>query len=398
VLAVAVSLGCRTSASPEPTEQRAAALAASAAPATTASGAGGTATGSAATTVSGTATSPTAPRMLSYEQRCMGTRCTVQAYHHDAELFERAVRAAMAEIERLDQLLSTWVPSSEVSRINAAAGKGEWIAISSETLSVLEKSLWIAKESQGAFDVTVGAFKGLWKFDEDNDGSLPARADVLARLKLVDYRGLLLDSPAQPSTRLPVESAAQPRARLRRAGQSLTLGGIAKGLVVDRAVAALRAAGLKDFLMQAGGDLYAAGRHGDREWKVGIQDPRATHGEERSTDSSFALLALTDCAFNTSGDYERFILRDGKRYHHILDPRSGYPVSHTRSVTVLAPTSFLADTLDTAVFALGAEQGLKLIARVPGAEAVIVDGQNKVHVSPGLSGRLRLLRSPSDGI
>ncbi|MEY2930390.1 MAG: hypothetical protein RL033_1139 [Pseudomonadota bacterium] len=330
--------------------------------------------------------------MLSYEHRCMGTRCTIQAYHHDPELFERAVQAAMAEIERLDQLMSTWVPSSDVSRLNAAAGNGEWIPVSSETFSVLEKSLWIAKQSHGAFDITVGAFKGLWKFDEDNDGSLPARGDVLARLKLVDYRDLLLEP-----TKSSVASAPQARARLRRAGQSVTLGGIAKGLVVDRAVAALRAAGLKSFLMQAGGDLYAAGRHGDREWKVGIQDPRASHGEERSTDSSFALLALEDSAFNTSGDYERFILKDGKRYHHILDPRTGYPVSHTRSVTVLAPTSFLADTLDTAVFVLGAEQGMKLIASVPGTEAVIVDAQNKVHVSPGLSGRLRLLRQPSEG-
>ncbi|MEY4550260.1 MAG: hypothetical protein RL685_6455 [Pseudomonadota bacterium] len=330
--------------------------------------------------------------MLSYEHRCMGTRCTIQAYHHDAELFERAVRAAMAEIDRLDQLMSTWVPSSEVSRLNAAAGNGGWIPVSSETFAVLEKSHWIAKQSHGAFDITVGAFKGLWKFDEDNDGSLPARGDVLARLKLVDYRDLLLEP-----TKSPAASATQARARLRRAGQSVTLGGIAKGLVVDRAVAALRAAGLKSFLMQAGGDLYAAGRHGEREWKVGIQDPRASHGEERSTDSSFALLALEDSAFNTSGDYERFILKDGKRYHHILDPRTGYPVSHTRSVTVLAPTSFLADTLDTAVFVLGAEQGMKLIASVPGAEAVIVDAQNKVHISPGLSGRLRLLRQPSEG-
>jgi thiamine biosynthesis lipoprotein len=277
------------------------------------------------------------------------------------------------------------VPSSDVSRINAAAGNGEWITVSSETLQVLEKSLWIARESQGAFDITVGAFKGLWKFDEDNDGSLPARADVLERRKLVDYRDLALD-PARSS------------ARLRRAGQSLTLGGIAKGLVVDRAVAALRAAGLRDFLMQSGGDLFAAGRHGEREWKVGIQDPRAPHGEARSADSSFALLSLSDSAFNTSGDYERYILKNGKRYHHILDPRTGYPVAHTRSVTVLAPTSFLADTLDTAVFVLGVEQGLKLIAKVPGAEAVIVDAQNRVHVSPGLSARLRLLRPPSDGL
>jgi len=314
----------------------------------------------------------------------MGTRCTFQAYHDDQELFDRAVKNAMTEIERLDALLSTWVPTSDVSRINAAAGNGEWISVASETFAVLEKSLWIAKESHGAFDITVGAFKGLWKFDEDNDGSLPRRADVLERLKLVDYRGLLLD-------------AAQSRARLARAGQSITLGGIAKGLVVDHAVAQLRAAGLNDFVMQAGGDLYAAGKHGDREWKVGIQDPRAGTHDERSVDTSFALLSLRDSAFNTSGDYERFILKDGKRYHHILDPRTGYPVTHTRSVTVLASTSFLADTLDTAVFVLGAAKGMKLIESLTGVEAVIVDARNQVHVSKGLSGRLRLIRQPSDG-
>jgi FAD:protein FMN transferase len=324
------------------------------------------------------------PRILNFQRTCMGTRCTIQAYHHDQALFDRAVQSAMAEIDRLDALMSTWVPSSDVSRINAAAGTGEWISVSRETFEVLEKSLWIAQQSGGAFDVTVGAFKGLWKFDEDNDGSLPKRADVLKRLSLVDYRGLLLD-------------AAHSRARLARAGQSLTLGGIAKGLVVDHAVAQLRAAGLVDFLMQAGGDLYAGGKRGDRDWKVGIQDPRASIREERSADTSFALLSLSDSAFNTSGDYERFILQQGKRYHHILDPRTGYPVTHTRSVSVLAPSSFLADTLDTAVFVMGAEKGLKLIESLPGVEAVIVDSHNKVHVSHGLEGRLELLRPPSDG-
>jgi thiamine biosynthesis lipoprotein len=323
--------------------------------------------------------------MLSYERVCMGTRCTIQAFHRDQAQFDRAVQAAMAEIDRLDALMSTWIASSDVSRINAAAGNGEWISVSPETLQVLDKSLWIAKESGGAFDITVGAFKGLWKFDEDNDGSLPQRADVLARLKLVDYRGLLLD-------------AARSRARLARAGQSITLGGIAKGLIVDHAVAQLRAAGLTDFVMQAGGDLFAAGKHGDREWKVGIQDPRAGTHDGRSVDTSFALLSLSESAFNTSGDYERFILKDGKRYHHILDPRTGYPVTHTRSVTVLAPSSFLADTLDTAVFVMGWEKGMKLIESLPSVEAVIVDAKNQLHVSRGLSSKLRLIRQPTDGL
>lgn len=315
----------------------------------------------------------------------MGTRCTIAALHHDRSVVEQAVTRAMAEIDRLDAMLTTWTATSEVSRINAAAGTREGVALSPETLEVLERSLWIARESEGAFDITIGAFKGLWKFDEDNDGSLPERADVLARRKLVDYRGLVLD-------------AAQSRARLARSGQNITLGGIAKGLIVDHAVAQLRAAGLTDFVMQAGGDLFAAGKHGDREWNVGIQDPRAGTHDGRSVDTSFALLSLSESAFNTSGDYERFILKDGKRYHHILDPRTGYPVTHTRSVTVLAPSSFLADTLDTAVFVLGWQAGMKLIEGLPGVEAVIVDAKNQLHVSRGLSSKLRLMRQPSDGI
>ena len=313
----------------------------------------------------------------------MGTRCTLSAFHHDQALVERAVDAAVREIERLDAMLTTWQPGSEVSRVNALAGTGEATLVSAETFEILERSVWIARETKGAFDITVGAFKGLWKFDQDNDGTLPKRRDVLARLPLVDYRGIVLD-------------AERRTARLALSGQSITLGGIAKGLIVDRAVAKLREAGLADFLVQAGGDLYAAGRHGDRPWRVGIQDPRAAT-DGRGTDTSFAMLSLGDAAFNTSGDYERFVIKDGRRYHHILDPKTGYPVAHTRSVTVLAPTSFLADTLDTAVFVLGAEEGMKLIESQPGVEAVIVDAQNRVHVSRGLEAQLTRIRPPTDG-
>jgi len=379
--ALGLALGCRT-APPEPTVRETAPLGVAGTAAVAALGA---ASGGSSGSAAASAGAPPAPDgIFNFERVCMGTRCTIQAFHHDRALFDRATARAMAEIDRLDALMSTWVPSSDVSRINAAAGNGEWISVAPETFLVLEKSLWIARESRGAFDITVGAFKGLWKFDEDNDGSLPQRADVLKALKFVDYHGLLLDP-------------AQGKARLARAGQSLTLGGIAKGLVVDRAVAELRAAGLANFLMQAGGDLYAAGKRGDRDWKVGIQDPRAQGHDERSVDTSFALLSLHDSAFNTSGDYERFILRDGKRYHHILDPRTGYPVAHTRSVTVLAASSFVADTLDTAAFVMGPEQGMKLIESQPGVEAVIVDSKNQVHLSRGLQGRLRLLRAPTDG-
>jgi FAD:protein FMN transferase len=335
---------------------------------------------------------PPAPQAAAHERRvfeierpCMGTRCTIAVFHDDAAAVDQAVTRALAEIARLDAMMTTWTDTSEVSRINAGAGSGDVVAVSPETYQVLDRSLWIARASSGAFDISVGAFKGLWKFDQDNDGSLPRRADVLARLPLVDYRGLLLDPKLNT-------------ARLAKKGQSITLGGIAKGLIVDRAVAKLRDSGLTDFLVQSGGDLYAAGRRGDRPWRVGIQDPRAGVGQARSADTSFALISLTNLAFNTSGDYERFVIQGGKRYHHIIDPRTGYPVTHTRSVTVLAPTSFLADTLDTAVFVLGAEKGLALVASVPGAEAVIVDARNRVHMSPGLKDRLQLTRAPTDGL
>jgi thiamine biosynthesis lipoprotein len=328
---------------------------------------------------------PRERRLFELERPCMGTRCTIAAFHDDAAAVDQAVTRALAEIARLDAMMTTWTETSEVSRINAGAGSGDVVAVSPETYEVLDRSLWVARASGGAFDITVGAFKGLWKFDQDNDGSLPRRSDVLARLPLVDYRGLLLDAKIHT-------------ARLAKRGQSITLGGIAKGLIVDRAVAKLRDSGLTDFLVQAGGDLYAAGRRGDRPWRVGIQDPRAGAGKARSADTSFALISLENSAFNTSGDYERFVIQGGKRYHHIIDPRTGYPVTHTRSVTVLAPTSFLADTLDTAVFVLGAEKGLALVASVPGAEAVIVDAKNRVHTSPGLKERLQLTRAPTDAL
>lgn len=323
--------------------------------------------------------------LITREQPCMGTRCTFMVFHHDAALVQRALSAASVEIERLDRLMTSWLETSDVSRINAAAGNGQSVAVSPETFAVLSEAKRIARLSEGAFDVTVGAFKGLWRFDEDQDGSLPDAARVRERRELVRDADLTLDE-------------ARRTARLARARQRITLGGIAKGFVVDRAVGVLRAAGLDDFVVQAGGDLFASGRRGGRPWRVGIQDPRASAEAPRSTASSFAMLELSDGAFNTSGDYERFVIRDGRRYHHILDPRTGFPVEHTRSVTLLAPTSFEADALDTAVFVMGWQRGLQLVERLPGIEAVIVDAQNAVHVSSGLETRLSVVRPPTGGI
>jgi thiamine biosynthesis lipoprotein len=280
-------------------------------------------------------------------------------------------------MERVAALLTGWTETSDISRINAAAGRAP-VKVAPETVEVVKRGLWIAQETEGAFDITVGVFRGLWKFDEDRDGSLADPDEVKRRLALVGWRDVVVDEAAST-------------VMLRREGMRLNVEGIAKGYCVDAAVKAMRAEGMRDFLVQAGGDLFAAGRHGGRDWRVGIQDPRGPRGQ------TIFELSLTDQAFNTSGDYERFVLKDGVRYHHILDARTGFPSHASRAVTVLAPDAFTADVLDTALFVIGPEKALALVTRQPGVEAVIVGPDNAVHVTPGLAGRLTKVREPSPG-
>jgi thiamine biosynthesis lipoprotein len=322
---------------------------------------------------------PPPPRIFTIERKCMGTKCQVKAFHPDEQLVQRAVERGMAEMDRIEALTTSWTEDSDVARINHAAGK-EAVKVAPDTMAVVKKGLWVAALSHGAFDITVGVFKGLWKFDEDNDDTIPDFAEVRRRVKLVNYRDVIVDDAAGT-------------VKLRREGQRLNLEGLAKGYGVQAAVAAIRAAGLEDFIFKAGGDLFASGKKGDREWRVGIQDPRAP----RESRIIFELPVVNQ-AFNTSGDYERFVIKDGVRYHHILDARTGFPARGCRSVTILAPDAFLADTVDTAIFAAGPVLGMKMLAGLPGVEAVIVDAKNHVLVTPGLRDKLVKRGDPTPGI
>jgi thiamine biosynthesis lipoprotein len=174
----------------------------------------------------------------------------------------------------------------------------------------------------------------------------------------------------------------------------MSLGGIAKGYAVDAAARVLQAEGLSAFLVQAGGDLFVRGRKPDgSRFRVGVRDPRGTN----ETDF-FALLEVEDHAFSTAGDYERGFVKDGHRYHHIIDPRTGFPATASRSVTIWAGDAFTADAIDDAVFILGPKKGLELVESLPDAGAVIVDEHNKVSVSKRLEDKLQVLRPPTDGI
>lgn len=308
----------------------------------------------------------------------MGTRVTVSLWTDDEVRAARATAAVFEELRRIDRLMTSWLEDSDVSGINAAAGVRA-VRVDPEVLKVIRKAQEVARASDGAFDITVGAFRGLWKFDQDKDGTIPDPAAVDARLPLVRYQDVQID-------------ARRRTVKLRRKGMRITLGGIAKGYAVDRAVTMLRAQGFVDFILQAGGDLYVAGHRGGRPWRVGIRDPRS----ERAV--PFAVAEIQDRTFSTSGDYERSVIKDGVRYHHILDPATGRPAARSRSVTVMAADAFTADAWSTALFVMGPEKGMPLVEKMPGLDAVFVGPDNRVHVSSGLRDRVRMHRQPTPGI
>lgn len=306
----------------------------------------------------------------------MGSSLTLVAWAADDTAVHAAFDAVFKEFDRLDALMSVWKPGSDVLRLNAAAGRGS-VPVALETLEALETAIEVSERTQGAFDVTFGALTDVWKFDHDQDGTVPTAQQIAERLPLIGYRSIVLDERART-------------AFLARPGMRLHLGGIGKGYAVDRGVAILRRHGLRDFMVQAGGDLYVAGVRGDRPWRLGIADPRAPDG------APFASVELRDKTFSTSGDYERFFMKDGIRYHHILDLRTGQPARECRSVTLVSARAVMADALAKGVFILGPEKGMALIERLPDVEGVIVSAKNEVLVSSGLKKDLTVVHPPTD--
>jgi thiamine biosynthesis lipoprotein len=329
-----------------------------------------------------TPTSPFAPLRVTGEGRAMGTHLAYAAYTNpsvDAAATRALFERATAEIVRLEKLMTTWDPNSEVSRINAAAGKNP-VAIGPETFEVIRESLHASTMSEGTFDVTFETLHGLWKFDQDLDPHPPTPEQVREHRQYLGYRHVKLDEGART-------------VYLDEAHVRIGLGGIAKGYAVDHASRVLEDGGLTSFYVQAGGDLFARGTKPDGSpWNAGIRDPRGPDGDY------FALMPVSDHAFSTAGDYERTYVVDGKRYHHIIDPRTGYPATASRSVTIWAPTAFLADEIDDAVFILGPQKGLALVESLDGVGAVIVDANNRVWTSKRLAGKVETVHAPTGGI
>jgi len=292
----------------------------------------------------------------------MGTDVTITVVAESVKDGEGAIDAGMAELRRLDAMMSLYKESSEITKVNMAAGK-QPVRVSPEMTEIVEAAVRVSEISDGVFDITIGPLVVLWQM-KLKEGKTPTDGEI-ARIKpLVNYRNIVIDKKA--STLF-----------LRKPGMIMDLGGM-KGYIADRTAAVIKGLGIKNAVIAVAGDIWVLGKRDDgKPWRIGVQHPR-----ER--DKTFLSLDLSNKYISTSGDYERFVIREKKRYHHIIDPRTGKPSSGVISATLIGDQGALIDPLSKVPFILGPEKGLALVKKM-GAEAIIVDDEGKVYTTEGIS-------------
>ena len=301
-------------------------------------------------------------------QMQMGTLVKITAVARSESVAQAAATAGFAEIRRLEELLSTWIPTSELSRVNTSAGVMP-VSVSPETLTVVQRAIQVAEMTDGGFNIAIGPAVDAWNVIEGQ--RIPTESELDTLRPLVDLQAVHADVREQTIF-------------LEKAGMRIDVGGIGKGYAADQAVEALRKAGAVAGVVALSGDIKTFGRLPDgKMFPVGIQHPR-------ENGSVLAWIDLQDEAISTAGDYERFFERDGVRYHHILDPRTLHPARSCQSVTVIAREGIWADGLDTGIFVMGPERGMELVEQLPDVEAIIVDAEGRLLVSSGLKQRMRL--------
>ena len=306
--------------------------------------------------------------VLKRTQIHMGTLVSITAAGGNEQEANHAINAGFQEIKRLEQLLSTWIPVSELSRVNASAGVKP-VVVSPETLTVVRRSLQVAEMTDGAFNIMIGPAVDAWNVSAEP--RLPSSSELDLLKPLIDLRAVHTD-------------VWERSIYLDQPGMRIDVGGIGKGYAADQAVSVMKKVGASAGVVALSGDIKTFGRlPGGKKFPVGIQHPR-------KEGVLLAEIDLQDEAISTAGDYERFFEQDGVRYHHILDPKTLQPARGCQSVTVIAKEGVWADGLDTGIFVMGAERGMQLVEHLDDVEAIIVDGQGKVHVSSGLRSRVRL--------
>ncbi len=297
--------------------------------------------------------------------RLMGNRFEISVVDDEEETANQHIDAAVEEIRRIEKLLTTFDPSSQTNQVNQFAGERP-VKVDREVFDLISRSKIISQLTQGAFDITYGSVdKRLWNFDQEMK-TLPDAETAARMVRLINYRNVILDEK-------------KGTVFLKEAGMRIGFGGIGKGYAAEMARRLLIQRGVKSGVVNAAGDLTVWGHQPNgKPWTIGIADP----GSARHP---FSYLDITDMAVATSGNYEKFVIIDGKRYSHTIDPKTGLPVHGIKSVTIMSPNAEIADAMATPVMIMGISVGLDLVNQVRGLGCIIIDENDKIYTSKNIN-------------
>lgn len=293
--------------------------------------------------------------------RLMGNIFIISVVENESSRAERYIEKAVEEIRRIEALLTTFDENSQTNLINRNAGIKP-VVVDKEVFDLIKRSKKISELTQGAFDITYGSLdKSLWNFDR-NMKSLPDPEIAKKLVRLIDYQNVILDDQTNSVF-------------LKEKGMRIGFGGIGKGYAADKASNLLKQLGVKSGIVNAAGDLITWGKQPNGQpWTIGIADPNAVS-------TPFSYLKISDMAIATSGDYEKFVHINGKKYSHTIDPKTGYPISGIKSVTVISSIAELADALATPIAVMGIKVGLNMINQMKNIACIIIDENDKIYTS-----------------
>ena len=293
--------------------------------------------------------------------KLMGNRFEISVVTHNKSKAKLCIQAAVDEIRRIEKLLTTFNESSQTNLVNRNAGLMP-VKVDKELFDLIKRSKKISELTQGAFDITYGSIdKRFWNFDQTMT-SLPDSQTAKQLVRLINYKNVVLDQNNMTVF-------------LKEKGMRIGFGGIGKGYAAEKAKYVLQQMGIENGIVNAAGDLTAWGyQPNGKPWTIGIADPNVTR-------NAFSYLELTNTSIATSGNYEKYVMIDGKKYSHTIDPKSGYPVSGIKSVTIISPNAEIADAMATPVMIMGIRVGLDMINQLNGIECIIIDDADTIHTS-----------------
>ncbi|SHG37095.1 thiamine biosynthesis lipoprotein [Flavobacterium micromati] len=293
----------------------------------------------------------------------LGSPFEVTAVAKDTVKANEYIDLAIAETKRIENLISDWIPTTQISDVNRNAGIKP-VKVDAEVFDLVERSIKISQITKGAFDISYASMDKIWKFDGSMK-TMPTAEAIKKSVAKIDYKNIILNK-------------SEHTIFLKLAGMKLGLGGIGQGYIADKVKDLLFSKGCLSGVINVSGDINAWGKQPDRKlWSIGIVNPL-------NKNKVFATFPLEDSAVETSGSYEKYVIFNGIRYSHIIDPRTGYPATGIVSISVFAKQTEIADAMATGIFVMGVEVGLDLVNQIKGVECIIVDDQGKIHSSKGI--------------